>query len=71
MNTYWRVSYSDSDGYDCEDRENDNGDVLEDSVMARDHAEWLIDTGKTTQTFVEKVKVTIEVSVLEEIVAVS
>lgn len=70
MNVHWRVSYVDHFGDDQEDRENDNGEILEDSVMARDHAEWLVDTGKTTQAFVEKVKVTVEVWVLEEIVAV-
>ncbi|MGA1256614.1 MAG: hypothetical protein ACO3YX_06320 [Candidatus Nanopelagicaceae bacterium] len=69
MSVYWRVSYVGKDGYDYEHTENDNGDTLEDSVMAKDHANWLIDTGEATQAFVEKVKTTIEVWVLEEIVA--
>jgi hypothetical protein len=69
MNVYWRVSYVDQNGDDQEHTENDNGETLEDSVMASDHAEWLVETGETTQAFVEKVKTTIEVWVLEEIVA--
>jgi hypothetical protein len=69
MSVYWRVSYVDQNGDDQEHTENDNGETLEDSVMASDHAEWLVETGEATQAFVEKVKTTIEVWVLKEIVA--